>query len=786
VHADLAKIVDGITERDVRRLFTEYGQAAFPSREADRVELRELRALVQLQESIDRLAEGLDPLRSGPQRDKDTQAIREKRMLLNDMLKARARASVASPEKLATYQEARANNLKHQIEDLEKQIATGERPQHVPPPEPSPEVKRLTEQRDALRRRIQEIDAQNKGPPKETAQQRYLRQREESLAAQIDALTKRVAGESAAAKDDTPKPTTPELERLKAALDGLRKQLRAIERPPATPEARAKAARLSQLRQQIKVLEERIATGKKSATGPRQDVPDAETQALIDQRDALRAKIKAAEEAANPPLTEEQQYQRTRAKGLHRLLRDVQARIAAGDFALRVRPPPRDLDAANKEAKYKLDQAKMEFARWQFEMEMRKRPLLKRIFDVTVVQPLNLARASLIGLDLAAVLRQGGFIVLGHPIRGVKAMVPMFRAMVSEVQAHAIEDAIHNRPNADLYEKAKLELTKRSSFKQSEIEEQYQSRWLEKLPWWTVAGPIMRGSQRAFTTFLNVLRADTFDAMAAGLSLRRKPTLDEAKIIANYVNVATGRGKIGTKGTTGTGLNTVFFAPRLVASRFNLLAGQPMYGGTARTRAYIAAEYARFLMGTAAAIALLMWGLSDDDDKATLELDPRSSDFGKVKIGNTRIDPLAGLAQVTVFLSRVATGVTITSKGEMKPLRNAYRLFDDGTRTWHGYRLKYREVAYGDDTTYDVLTRFLRTKLAPFPGTMVNLAVGENVVGEPVGPDDAALSLVTPLSVQNVADVMEEHGMPKGSAITMLELLGMSVSHYDAHAKRKE
>src|SRR5690606_18698368 len=107
----------------------------------------------------------------------------------------------------------------------------------------------------------------------------------------------------------------------------------------------------------------------------------------------------------------------------------------------------------------------------------------------------------------------------------------------------------------------------------------------------------------------------------------------------------------------------VFFAPRLVASRFQLVLGQPFYGGTARTRKLIAQEYAKFLTGIG--LVYLLSGLMG----AELEFDPRSSDFGKIKVGNTRIDPLAGISQVTVLLYRLGSGQIKTGRGRIEPIR---------------------------------------------------------------------------------------------------------------------
>jgi hypothetical protein len=262
----------------------------------------------------------------------------------------------------------------------------------------------------------------------------------------------------------------------------------------------------------------------------------------------------------------------------------------------------------------------------------------------------------------------------------------------------------------------------------------------------------VKHSNRAFVTFLNKLRADSFDAMVATLG-KDKPLNDaELGAISNYINVATGRGNLGRAAGAAETLATVFFSPRLAASRFQLLAGQPLYHGSLRTRTLVAKEYARMLVGLG-----VIYGLGQLAG-ATVETDSKSADFGKLRFGNTRVDPMAGLSQATVVLSRVGTGETVTQRGQTVPIRG--------------------KVPYGAATTPDIIGRFLRTKLSPVIGTSLDVATGKNVVGEEVTPGSAVANVVTPLSFQDIKDVMEDNGIPKGIAIQLLSIFGMGVQSY--------
>jgi hypothetical protein len=414
---------------------------------------------------------------------------------------------------------------------------------------------------------------------------------------------------------------------------------------------------------------------------------------------------------------------------------------------------------------FELAQAKAEFARQQFEAEMARRPAWKKVFG-GVGEALGVARAYQTGLDASAVLRQGGFITmqaLVSPRKAVltgKATVAMLRAMRSAEAEHAINAEIASRPNAPLYKRYGLELTDAHHHSLSKMEEAFMSRWIDRLPK-SVGGGLIRGSNRGYTTFLNKLRADSFDQIAATLGKTGELSKEEGEAVARFINIATGRGTIGEHNRAAVGLNTVFFAPRLVASRFQLLAGAPLYGGSARTRKLIAGEYARFLAGTAVVYGLASLMTDKDKGDGIVTFDPRSSDFGKIKVGNTYVDPLAGLAQVTSLVGKVGSGTKVSSSGKVSTLRT------DGDS----------KPAFGADNAFDVMARFARTKLAPVPGAFVDWRTGEDVVGNPVTKSDIVGNLVQPMSLQDIGKIMQENGVPQGTTIEMLNLLGMGVQY---------
>jgi hypothetical protein len=308
----------------------------------------------------------------------------------------------------------------------------------------------------------------------------------------------------------------------------------------------------------------------------------------------------------------------------------------------------------------------------------------------------------------------------------------------------------------------KIEFTELEG-KMTQMEEVIMSKMFGKIPSMsTIFGKIpgVRQSQRAFVTYLNELRADVADVLLKSMAKTGAPTDAELKVLGNVINVGTGRGNLGKAAGDAQTLATIFWAPRLFISRFQLLFGQPFYHGTARTRKLIAGEYARFLigMGVFYSLAKLMG--------AEIEINPKSSDFGKIKFGDTRIDPMAGLSQTTVFVWRMATGEKKTAEGRIMPIRGEKQPF--GSTAW------------------DVTTTFLRSKLSPLIGTAVDVATGETVVGEKVTPVSAVTRNLIPLAFSDIADVMAEQGVPKGTIMTLLSIFGFGVQAYDNQRREDE
>lgn len=811
VHSVLAKMIPEITPEQTRDLISGYGDFSPLSREPANVTLRGLKGELQQVAKIEEMMAGQAPKKTGMERRLPTD---EERRLIKEVneLKKKGGFQITDPAtQLKTAMEAIKTRLRNEIADLDAAIAkrepivskkggieydaeaaslkTQRDAKHAQYDEVFPkaeltDAERITIAGKSLDRSIANLEADlkagkiyaDKSRPRPTsAELDAKRARLDALRAERDTLrdldTARIESEKEAAlikAIDRAQQVIPEPKQGAATVDSkriaelkatLEEALNARANSPESQQRKLELATQS-VKKSIAELDRRLREGDFAQKTAPEQLRSNELDALRSERDALESFLREERNNLKPKKTrEELALQAFKTRTANRIA-ELQERIAKGDFTPKAKPSPPKLDAGGQKLAYEIDRVKRQYADARFQDMQRRRPIVRKIFE-NARDGVNTARAVMTSFDLSAVLRQGGFITLANPVRAARAIPHMLRALFSPAKQHAINAEIQSRPNAELYRQSKLHLTDDSNPNLSAMEEAYMSRWTSKIPG-------VAASERAYTTFLNRLRADSFDAMVESLGRGDRITPQEANIIANFVNVATGRGNLAGAGNAGVSLNTAFFAPRYLLSRFELLSGQPLLSGlmkeggagTAKARALVAKEYAKFLIGVS-----VVYGLAQAAG-ATVESDSRSSDFGKIRFGNTRIDPLSGLAQVTTLSSRLIQGETKTSKGDVIPIRGD-------------------KVKFGGASGADLIGRFLRTKLAPWAGSIVDVAAGRNVVGEKVTTEDVLKRAVIPLSLGDIAKTMEEQGVPRGPAISILSLLGWGVQNYDSSEKKK-
>ncbi len=361
---------------------------------------------------------------------------------------------------------------------------------------------------------------------------------------------------------------------------------------------------------------------------------------------------------------------------------------------------------------------------------------------------LNLPRTLMSTLDLSAPLRQG-WGMQSRP-QFFSAFKEMFKYAVSERRYNDLMADIITRPSYDLMKSSGLRITKLTD-KLSQREEAMMSSLLDKVPG-------IRGSTRAYTGFLNKLRADTFDALVKAAELAGEDVSrgsKPAKDIAATVNDFTGSGALpGGRAADAAVpfLNAFFFSPRKIAATVNMLRPDKFVAAspTARKAAM------RQLFGAVAATAVVN-GFSTMLGGET-EKDPRSSDFGKVKVGDTRYDVTGGNGNYATLLARLYTGQTKSTATDL--------VSDLG-------------AGFNQDTRGDVLVKWARNKLSPVASFAADWLYGENAVGEPFDVAKEAKEMAVPLGIQTMFELFRDD--PKNLLLgSILSTLGVGVQTFSS------
>lgn len=376
---------------------------------------------------------------------------------------------------------------------------------------------------------------------------------------------------------------------------------------------------------------------------------------------------------------------------------------------------------------------------------LTKRPLLQKVGQ-GIEEVLNLPRAIMASMDMSAPFRQGAFLI-GRPKQWLPAFGKQFKYFFSEKAYQGLMEDIQKRSTYPLMRESRLSLTNIGSTL-SGREEKFMSNLAEKIP---LIGKVIKASNRAYSGFLNKLRADVFDdlvktAQKQGIEVKGKVAND----IAKFIGSATGRGNLGALNNSAVALNSVFFSPRLMASRLNLL--NPIY--YVKLEPFVRKEALKSLF-TFAGTGLGILGLAKMGGM-TVGTEPTSADFGKEKRGNTRYDTWGGFQPYIRLAAQLITGQLISST--------------TGVRTTVG-------EGYKPITRMDILGRFVETKTAPVLSFAIGLLKGQNWLGEKFNIPQEIAQRFVPMVVQDMVDLYKERGL-EGIGMGIPGIFGVGLQTY--------
>ena len=337
---------------------------------------------------------------------------------------------------------------------------------------------------------------------------------------------------------------------------------------------------------------------------------------------------------------------------------------------------------------------------------------------------LNVPRSIMATFDLSAVLRQGLVLGTRHPVIAARNIGPMLRMFKSQSFYDDVMRGIKTSDNYPLYEDMDLAIMELGPL--SKREEAFYSNIAEKYV------PGVKLSSRAYTGYLTKFRVDVADHLLQrfakdGVNVHDPEFL---KSLGKFINSATGRGTLGALEGSAKMLNTVFFSPRLMASRFNFLSPRYYYKlhPEVRKEALRAALHTVGTLGVVLALASYAG--------AKVSRDPRNADFAKIRIGNTRVDIAAGYQQPIRLLGQVASSTIISSTT--------------------GKELQLGTGEFGSTSQYDIIQRFFEGKFSPPASLVRDRLEGADFQGNKFSWPDAIKSRMIPLLAQDTADLYRE------------------------------
>jgi hypothetical protein len=289
-----------------------------------------------------------------------------------------------------------------------------------------------------------------------------------------------------------------------------------------------------------------------------------------------------------------------------------------------------------------------------------------------------------------------------------------------------------------LYRKYKLAL--------GVLEEEFPSTLPERIPY---LKRLYKASENAFNLFMYRTRADLFDLLYKTAENNGVSTDG----LGEFVNSLTGRGSLGFAEPVAKAVNNIFFSPRFLKSNIDILTGGLLNKGRSP---FVKKQAAKATLSYLAFVSLIL-AIANAFDEDKVEEDPRSSDFGKIKVGNTRFDMTGGAGNIVVLLSR------LFSKSSKSSVTGIVKELGGG---------------YGQQSVGDVFANFVEGKLSPAAHLLLDVWRGYDFTGKPVDMKYLIMSGLLPIPVQNAFENLNDEEFSVYLAGLIADGFGIGTSVY--------
>jgi hypothetical protein len=419
-------------------------------------------------------------------------------------------------------------------------------------------------------------------------------------------------------------------------------------------------------------------------------------------------------------------------------------------------------------------------------------------FWTALMDLVGIPRTMYASMDMSGIGRQARALGQAHPKEYAAAMKKYVETFWSEESAQKLEALVRGDPRYQDAVDAGLQMPLWGNVSEdiANLEEEYAfTKYIARFPG-------VRPSERSFVTVLNWLRLTIFDKVVTQTEIARgrEMSLQEKTNLAKSINHLSGRANLiggNTARNMAILMNALFFSPRFVLSRLALpvdftmasvrsLAERTYDPATGKAKVHwrleaqpelrLLARATASMMATNLALMMLMkllWG-----DEVDFEMDGRSADFGKVRIGNMRIDPWAGYQQSARFLWRMASGETKTASGEIR-----------------------------EQSRWDTFWDFMASKASPMAALMRDLYEGQDRLGRPLleGPQGKpgealdelgvpewmqglgkqAWNRAMPGAIQDATDALLVEGVPQAFTMGTIAFFGGGAQTYETSGNQQ-
>jgi hypothetical protein len=504
------------------------------------------------------------------------------------------------------------------------------------------------------------------------------------IAAEVEALQKERANVKASLRNARKQLSNPEFKRREARLETLDRQIaerqaklqevrsQAATERKATSNPRARQSSIAALKAYFGVKPGQLPTGSGVGNKP------------LGKRGAAKYTLPDTEMAARKAVRQLAKHHATNgAQTIDEILglirQDIGANVPDEQLLKMLHEPYRKYMIEADVARIEADRTVRDLQR---AAEFKLKPKVKKVLSIAGDLFNTTQRSMQAGMDISAPFIQGRKGLWTNPSAWVKAWGPMMDALKRGDKA-ALEKLADIKGHP-IYAKAKaagLELTEPGG-RFTAQEEMFATNLLRLIDAWmpgsAKTNPVktyvkaLEHSDAAYSTFLNHLRFDTFQRMAAA-GVDDPAYLRDA---AMTVNILFGRGHGQVAKALGSvKAGNVAYAPRYWWSELQYQFGSPLITAeTGRGRVNAMKVYAGHAayIGTVVGLARLAgWDV---------ETDIRSSTFGRAKIGKYTVDLFGKDLQAWRVLSQMAYGkISMGGNYRGPSLQNAAQTFGQYT-----------------------------------------------------------------------------------------------------------